>query len=100
MTYDRSAIMKAAWTIVRRFARSREPLRQKLARALRCVWWDARQAAAVAARVAAEMARIAAAVRPAEEVRAEIFLIECKDRLEPCDWRRLDALRAELRAAA
>ena len=44
------------------------------------------------------MARIADTARPAEEVRAEIFLIECKDRLEPCDWRRLDALRAELRA--
>lgn len=100
MTYDRSAIMKAAWTIVRRFARSREPLSQKLARDLRCVWWDAKQAAAAAARVAAELARAAVAPLTAEEVRAEIFLIECKDRLEPCDWRRLDALRIELRAAA
>ena len=97
MSYNLSAIMKDAWTIVRRFARSREPLRQKLARALRCVWWDARQAAKAAARMAAEAACIVA-IRPAEEVRAEIFLIECKDRLEPCDWRRLDALRAELRA--
>ncbi|WP_143413189.1 hypothetical protein [Haematobacter genomosp. 1] len=43
MTYDRSAIMKAAWTIVRRFAGSREPLRQKLARALRYAWWDVKR---------------------------------------------------------
>jgi hypothetical protein len=30
----------------------------------------------------------------------EILVLECKDRLAGADWQRLDALQAELRAAA
>ena len=101
MTIDRAKIMQDAWTIARRFAGNRETWGQRLSRALKYVWWDvkeaARQAAAQDAYRAAQRAAFASA-RPAEEIRTEIWTLECKDRLAGADWQRLDALRAELRA--
>jgi uncharacterized phage protein gp47/JayE len=99
MTFDRAKIMKAAWVIVRRFAGTKESLRSKLARALRNVWWDAKQAARVAAAAAARMAQRGPA-RAAAVIRAEIFAFECKDTLRGSDWATLDALHDELRRAA
>ncbi len=101
MTIDRAKIMQDAWTIARRFAGNRETWGQRLSRALKYVWWNvkeaARQAAAQEAYRAAQRAAFTSA-RPAEEIRTEIWALECKDRLVGADWQRLDALRAELRA--
>lgn len=101
MTIDRAKIMQDAWTIARRFAGNRETWGQRLSRALKLVWWNvkeaARQEVAQAAYRAAQRAAFASA-RSAEEIRTEILVLECKDRLVGADWQRLDALRAELRA--
>lgn len=58
--FNRSEIMKTAWIIARRFAGNRETWAQRLSRALKSVWWDAQQAARIAARAAAENAAKAA----------------------------------------
>ncbi|MEI4473344.1 hypothetical protein [Frigidibacter sp. MR17.24] len=101
MTYDRVAIMKAAWVIARRFhGRNSETLPQLLSRALKMVWWDAKQAARIAAQVAAHLAhRAMAAPRAVETIRRDLLAFECKDSLRGSDWQHLDALRAELRSA-
>lgn len=44
MPVNRAKIMKAAWVSVRRFAGNRESLHQRLSRALRKVWFEAKQA--------------------------------------------------------
>ena len=99
MTYNRAAIMKAAWVIVRRFAYLKGPLAAKLSRALKSVWWDAKQVARIAAHAAAQVARMAQCIRPAAEIRAAILELECKDSLRGSDWQRLDTLQSELRMA-
>lgn len=94
MTYDRTAIMQAAWAIVRRADVARHGLRLILRNAMRTAWARAK-AAVREARWAAE------AVKPrteADRIRDAIRDMECKDRLTAPDWRHLDALRAELRA--
>lgn len=99
MTFDRSAIMKAAWVIVRNANVARFGLRFVLRNALRQAWNDAKSAVR-AARWAAE--REAEAARPqteADRIREAIWVLECKDRLYGADWQYLDQLRAELRAA-
>jgi hypothetical protein len=58
--FNRSEIMKKAWIIARRFAGNRETWAQRLSRALKSVWWDAQQAARIAASAAAEKAAKAA----------------------------------------
>ncbi|MEI4471512.1 hypothetical protein [Frigidibacter sp. MR17.24] len=99
MTYDRAAIMKAAWVIVRRFlGRTRETLTQLLSRALKMAWWQAKEEMAVKAAVAAEFAQ-RRAPRAIEAIQRELLSFECKDSLRGSDWLHLDALRAELHAA-
>lgn len=99
MTYNRAEIMKAAWVIVRRFAGNRETNAQRLSRALKSVWWNAKQEVRIAATLAAEGAKRAVA-RPAAVVRAAILTLECKDSLRGADWAELSALHDELRRAA
>jgi hypothetical protein len=58
--FNRSEIMTKAWVIARRFAGNSETWAQRISRALKSVWWDAQQAARIAARAAADMAAKAA----------------------------------------
>ena len=106
MRYDRSKIMQDAWAIARRFAGNSETWGQRLARALKSVWWSVKEAAriarAVAAKAAAKPALAVAAlrpVRPAHVIARDILCLECKDRLVWQDFQRLDALRIELTEA-
>lgn len=100
MTFDRAAIMKDAWVIVRRFRGNGETLRGLLSRALKAVWWKAKEAARVAAMVAARAAQVATQrIRSAREIHADILSLENKDRMILADFDRLHSLRAELRAA-
>lgn len=87
MTYDRSAIMKAAWVRVRRADRSRFPLRVILRNAMRTAWAEAKLAA-----------MLADGPRLVSTLAAQIAAIESKDYLTRADWRELEALR--LKAAA
>lgn len=81
--FNRSEIMKTAWIIARRFAGNRETWAQRLSRALKSVWWDAQQAARIAARAAAEKAAKAAqiAAMSLADLRAAIIDLENCDRL-------------------
>lgn len=95
MTYDRAAIMKAAWVIVRGADVARFGLRTILRNALRFAWTQAKRAAA-------EARRRAEAARPcteADRIRDAILALECKDRLSLSDLRELDRLRTDLGAA-
>ena len=100
MTLDRRAIMKAAWTIARRFAGNRESWGQRLSRALKSVWWDVRQALHIAKEAAARAAAMAAPVRSVASLRAEIITLENSDRLGWAGMERLSALQSQLRNAA
>lgn len=97
MTIDRAKIMKDAWVIVRRFTDTKETLRSKLARALRCVWWDAKSAIRIAATAAAEVSSRIRQAMSAAQIHTAIMVIECQDSLDRNDWRNLDSLRAQLR---
>jgi hypothetical protein len=76
--FNRSEIMKAAWTIYRNMTRTARPntvagRRKWFANALRSVWAAAKQAAADAIKTASQRAakRIAA-------LKAEILVLDCK----------------------
>lgn len=97
MTYDRAAILKAAWAIVRGADVARYGLRLILRNALRCAWSDAKRAVAEARRQAEALARAARPRAQADRIAEEILCLECKDRLSPSDWAALDAMRADLR---
>lgn len=98
MTFDRAQIMQEAWTIARRFAGNRETWGQRLSRALKHVWWNAKEAA----RRAVEVGRLAAARaahfagRSAASVRAEVEQLENTDRLGFDGIERLAAARRAL----
>jgi hypothetical protein len=100
MTIDRKEVFRRAWVWAKQDLWSdRAPasaLRGYFRAALVRAWADAKQQAAYRA---AQRAAFPAA-RPAEVIRTEILVLECKDRLAGADWQRLDTLRAELRAAA
>ncbi|WP_028029202.1 hypothetical protein [Gemmobacter nectariphilus] len=96
MTYDRAAIMKAAHVAARGLTghpmMKGRTYAQNFAGQLRRVWAEAK------ARAQAEaMAKAAKPKSAADRIREAIFLLECKDRLEPRDWAALDAMRADLR---
>lgn len=99
MTYDRTAILKAAWAIVRGADVARYGLRLILRNALRCAWSDAKRAVAEARRQAEALARAARPRTEAERIAEEILCLECKDRLSPSDWQTLASLRTALRIA-
>jgi hypothetical protein len=97
MTFNRAKIMQAAWTIARRFAGNRETWGQRLSRALKFVWWDAKQAARAAANAAREAAAKAArfAVMTADQLSNAVVSMENTDRL---GWAGIQEL-SEMRAA-
>lgn len=101
MTFDRTQIMTEAWTIARRFAGNRETWGQRLSRALKLVWWNAKQAARRAAEVTCEAVARAArfADRSAASVRAEVEQLENTERLGFEGIERLAAARRALREA-
>lgn len=96
MTYDRAAIMKAAHAAARRLTghpmMKGRTYAQNFAGQLSRAWAEVKFRARAAAAAAVEAAK-----PQAERIREAIFLLECKDRLEPRDWAALDALRADLR---
>jgi hypothetical protein len=98
MTIDRKEVFRLAWVWAKHDLWSaRAPasaLRGYFRAALVRAWADVKRQAAYRA---AQRAAFTVA-RPAEEIRTEIWALECKDRLAGADWQRLDALRAELRA--
>lgn len=81
MAIDRRALMQAAWAIARRFAWTKETWAQRLSRALKTVWWDAKEKA----RQVAELARNAAAVaadlarQSVDALRYELLTLENSD---------------------
>lgn len=98
MTIDRAKIMKAAWQIVRRFAGNRETLAQRMSRALKSVWWDAKrdaQRARELARQAVAEARQFAGMSLAD-LRLAVLSLENSDRLGWAGMQELSALRGLL----
>ena len=99
MTIDRRALMQAAWTIARRFAWTKETWAQRLSRALKSVWWDAKErsrqaaeAARAAAAHAADLARL-----PVDALRCELVTLENSDaRLGWARQERISTLRRVL----
>lgn len=101
MHFDHSAIMTAAWVIVRRFQGNGEPLRQLMARALRSAWFTAKMEAEVQRKVAEAMKeREALAARPAATLWGLIQDLENRDRLGHEGIERLSQLRAAYHVAA
>ena len=100
MTIDRRALMNAAWTVARRFARNRETWGQRLSRALKLAWGDAKEAAATAARVAAHAAAQAATLARMATAQLRAAVID----LENCDarlgWERQERLSTRRRELA
>ncbi|WP_088735425.1 hypothetical protein [Thioclava sp. F34-6] len=98
MTYDRAAIMRAAWVIVRRFmGRTHETLSQLLSRSLKLAWSDAKQEAQVAKVVAAKRAEAdALAQRSSADLMAKIVTLENADVLGGAGRARLSELQAAL----
>ncbi|NEY90366.1 hypothetical protein [Tabrizicola oligotrophica] len=93
--------MNEAWTIARRFAGNPETWGQRLSRALKLVWWNAK----VAVRLAAEAAQRAAA-RAAKwgaltipQIRAAIVDLENRDFLGHAGLLELSEAQAALHAA-
>lgn len=95
MAYNRKQIMTLAWAWARQDLWSaRLPashLRRLFNAALKRAWAEAK---------AREFSRtVKSPSRPVEQIKREIFLTECKDRLCWDDFQRLDALYRELNAA-
>jgi hypothetical protein len=96
--FDRAKIMKDAWKIVRRFAGNRETPAQRMSRALKSVWWDAKRDA----HRAIELARQAAAearkmvVLSLADLRLAVLSLENSDRLGWAGMQELSALRGLL----
>lgn len=85
MTYDRAAIMKAAWNRIRKMKFKNHAMRMRwFARELKQAWFDAK--------MAVQRAQMSAA----DNIRETIRVIECKDRLTQSDWKKLDSLRGAL----
>ncbi len=99
MTFNRTHIMQEAWTIARRFAGNPETWGQRLSRALKHVWWAAKEAARCAAEAARRFAQQAAvfAGRSAASIRAKVEEIENTDRL---GFEGIECLSAARRALA
>ena len=100
MQIDRKEVFRRAWLWARQdLWAARAPataLRGFFRAALVRAWAEVKTQAAYRA---AQRAAFTSA-RPAAEIRNDIWVLECKDRLVGADWQRLDHLRAELRACA
>lgn len=99
MMIDRRAIMKAAWTIARRFAGNRETWGQRLSRALKCVWNDVKTAQRIARATVRPVVVATSTARPAD-LQNEIIALENADRLGWAGMQRLYELKAQLQHAA
>jgi len=90
MTYNTSKIMKTAWkntkAMMKAMGDGPSALRRRFADQLRAAWKRAKEATAKA-------------VLTAKEIGFQIMRLECKDTLQVSDFKALDALRAEHRAA-
>lgn len=79
--YDRAAIMQEALTIARCFSGNRETWGQRISRALKLVWWQAKEAARIAMEAAKRAAARAAkwGDKTVAELRAVIDDLENRD---------------------
>lgn len=84
-----SDVMKEAWHLYKTCYNQDMPFnRRSFARELRVAWWNCHKRL------------VDAAMTHADKIREAIWVLECKDRWDQNDYRRMDELRAELRAAA
>ncbi|NOR63881.1 MAG: hypothetical protein GQ535_15505 [Rhodobacteraceae bacterium] len=90
MTYNTSEIMKAAWKNTRLMMKVMgywpRQLRQVFAVQLKAAWRAAQKAAGEV-------------ILTAKEISFQIMRLECKDTLQTSDFKKLDDLRAQQRAA-
>lgn len=101
MTFNRAKIMQDAWAVARRFAGNSETWGQRLSRALKVVWWNAKETARIAAEVEARRAALAVQFegRSAASLRAEVAQLESAERLTHADRERLHEATLALCAA-
>lgn len=91
--YNHSEIAKEAWAIARRFEYTREPLKTRLARGMRCAWDKARANKVVQDRVIADMNYLAAI--NGESLEWRITSLENRTYLNPAEDRLLSELHIE-----
>lgn len=96
MTYNRSEILKAAWTAHRNISAEGWAKITAAWRAIR--WANCLRNAWAAVRFAAARAAVAT-LSEAQRLAREILCLECKDRLTWEDFRELGALNAKLAKA-
>lgn len=100
MTYNRATIMNTAWVIARRTASLyRKPVLSQLSAALKQAWWDAKQAAHIAAQVAQRFAAEAEALarQSMPQLKAALVSLENSSRISPAGWEQINALSLEIR---
>jgi hypothetical protein len=95
MTYNRKAIMNAAWEIVRKANVALYGFRVIMRRALKAAWANAKHERAMEAR----QAKQAKASPEVSRIQNEIVILESKTHWEQPDYARIGVLRAALRAA-
>ncbi|MFG6634533.1 hypothetical protein ACGYJ8_01145 [Sulfitobacter sp. 1A12126] len=95
MTYNRKAIMTAAWEIVRKANVALYGFRVIMRRALKAAWANAKHERAMEARQAKQAKASPEVVR----IQDEIAVLESKTHWEQPDYARIGVLRAALRAA-
>ena len=93
-TYDRKAIMNAAWEIVRKANVALYGFRTIMRRALKAAWANAKHERAMEARQEKQKQASPAELR----IRNEIAILESKTHWEQPDYARIGVLRAALRA--
>ena len=94
--YDRAAIMRNAWAIAHGTKASGmfKTYREAISRALALAWHKAKQEAALQLNSLSDsLKREREAMRPADELKAEIISLECKDRLGYQGQQRLSELK-------
>ncbi|MFG6511850.1 MULTISPECIES: hypothetical protein [unclassified Sulfitobacter] len=94
-TYDRKAIMTAAWEIVRKANVALYGFRVIMRRALKAAWANAKHERAMEARQAKQEQASPAVAR----IQGAIDALEGKERWAQADYARIGVLRAALRAA-
>lgn len=96
--FDKSQIMKSAWTIARRFKGNGWTLGQRLAHGLRCAWEEARREVEVQRAVAEQFAQLAA--RDTASLQREAVALENATYLKEQGMNHLTAIRGELQRRA
>ncbi|UWR32221.1 hypothetical protein K3759_09590 [Sulfitobacter sp. W027] len=95
MTYNRKAIMTAAWEIVRKANVALHGFRAIMRRALKAAWANAKHERAMEVREAKQ----ALASPEVTRIQGKIAILESKTHWEQPDYARIGVLRAALRAA-